>query len=870
MTHINLNSLRIRLMLIVLLAVIPMIVLILYTASEERRNEVVDVQDGVMPLARLIALQEDQLINASHQLMIALSHFPSVVDGNPAACNALFANLKDQHFTRYANFGVANMNGDVFCSAIPLAEPINIADREYFKNAVKAGDFSIGDYLLGRITDKPSLIFGYPIIGEVDKIKGVVYAAMDLEWFTRFEADVTSLLSKGTTLAKIDSDGIVLANDYEHEEILGKSFPIKSVLEAIKTQGKGVVEAIDSHGVPRLYAFRPLGSKIASGEIFVIVGIPKEIAFAEINHVMVRNLSLLGLVALFGLVAVWFSSDRLIFRPTNALVDVTRRLCNGDFGARSGIPFQRGELGHLAHAFDEMAETLQRQENDRKQADQVIRTLAENWQLTFDAIGDAISIIDTEDVILQSNKAMAVLTGKPLHEINGSTHWEVVHYTSEPVDACPITRMRETLRRETRELQRDGRWFSVVADPIINENGDLAGYVHIMSDTTEQKKLGDQFRQAQKMEAVGRLAGGVAHDFNNMLSVIIGYTGLTLANTALPGPLRHNLTEVLNAANRSADITRQLLAFARKQVIEPRVLDLNTAVEGMLKMLRRLIGEDIDLAWLPAAGLGNVNMDPPQVDQILANLCVNARDAIADVGKVTIETANVSFDAAYCAEHAGFVPGDFILLAISDDGCGMDKETINNIFEPFFTTKEVGRGTGLGLSTVYGIVKQSGGFINVYSEPDMGTTFKVYLSRHAGKEETIETKVVTKTPASQGETLLLVEDESSILKLGQKILSELGYIVLAAGTPMDAIQLAQEYTGEIQLLITDVIMPEMNGRELSERLHSLRPDIKTLFMSGYTSDVIAHHGVLEVGVHFLQKPFSMSSLGSKVREALDG
>jgi len=334
-------------------------------------------------------------------------------------------------------------------------------------------------------------------------------------------------------------------------------------------------------------------------------------------------------------------------------------------------------------------------------------------------------------------------------------------------------------------------------------------------------------------------------------------------------PLHADLQEILTAARRSTDITRQLLAFARKQTVAPRVLDLNETLEEMLKMLRQLIGEDIDLAWLPKANLWLVKMDPAQIDQILANLCVNAQDAIAGVGKVTIETDKVTFDAAYCADHAGFVPGEFVLLAVSDNGCGMDKETQDKLFEPFFTTKGVGQGTGLGLATVYGIVKQNDGFINVYSEPEKGTTFKIYLPRHAGETEEISVESVAEIPKGRGETVLVVEDDFSILKLANKILDGLGYNVLIARSPNEAIVLAEEHAGALDILITDVVMPEMNGKELAGRVHALCPDIKTLFMSGYTANVIAHRGVLEEGVNFIQKPFSIKDLAAKVRAVLD-
>ncbi len=385
----------------------------------------------------------------------------------------------------------------------------------------------------------------------------------------------------------------------------------------------------------------------------------------------------------------------------------------------------------------------------------------------------------------------------------------------------------------------------------------------------KQKKLEQQLVHAQKMESVGRLAGGVAHDYNNALTTIMGFTELAMMDAGPTGPIHDDLNQVLKAGRQARDITRQLLAFARKQTIAPVVLNLNPTVDSMLKMLRRLIGEDIDLVWLPGKNLWNVQMDPSQINQILANLCVNARDAIQDVGKVTIETNTVVFDAAYCADHAGFIPGEFVLLAVSDNGCGMDEKIRSQIFEPFFTTKNIDKGTGLGLSTVYGIVKQNNGFINVYSEPGKGTTIKIYLSRHKGKTVDIHRENPEVIPHGRGETILVVEDDQPILKLTEKILSSLGYKVLVAGTPKGAMKQAEEHTGKIYLLVTDVVMPEMNGLELSEQLKLTHPDLKCLFMSGYTANAIAHHGVLDKGVHFIQKPFSKRDLAVMIRRVLD-
>ncbi len=386
----------------------------------------------------------------------------------------------------------------------------------------------------------------------------------------------------------------------------------------------------------------------------------------------------------------------------------------------------------------------------------------------------------------------------------------------------------------------------------------------------EKEKLHFQLLQSQKMESIGRLAGGVAHDFNNMLSVILGHAELAMTQMDPTQPLFGRLQDIRKAAQRSADLTGQLLAFARKQTVAPEILDLNVTMEGMLKMLRRLIGENIDLAWLPGKNLGRVNIDPSQVDQILVNLCVNARDAIADTGRIAIETKMIICDEAWCAEHTGGVPDEYVLLAVSDNGCGMDSETLSYVFEPFFTTKKTGEGTGLGLATVYGIVRQNNGFIDVDSELNQGTTVKIYLPCHKGPDRQVREKGPSETAASGHETILLAEDEPMILDMTTAMLKLQGYNILAAATPGEAIRLAREHAGEIDLLITDVVMPEMNGRDLAKNLLSLYPDIKRLFMSGYTADVIAHHGVLDKGVHFIQKPFSLKDLAAKVRETLDG
>ncbi len=517
---------------------------------------------------------------------------------------------------------------------------------------------------------------------------------------------------------------------------------------------------------------------------------------------------------------------------------------------------------------------LSREIDERKKAVETLKESEKKYRTLFRAMINGFALHEiicdpqgqpVDYRFLEINPAFEKITGLKASEVLGKTVLEILpgieHHWIETYGAVALTGEPAFFTNYAGEMDKH---FEVTA--FRTEPNQFAA---IFADITEKKKLEAQLNQAQKMESIGRLAGGVAHDYNNALGAIIGFTELALDEVASTGPLRNDLNEVLRAAKRAADITRQLLAFARKQTIAPRVFDLNKQVEITLKMLRRLIGEDIDLTWLPGTNPCMVNMDISQIDQILANLCINARDAITGVGKITIETKTVHFTEDYCANHAGYLPGNFILLGVNDNGIGMDKQLLSNIFEPFFTTKDVDKGTGLGLSTVYGIVKQNDGFINVHSEPDRGTTFRIYVPRYKGEQVVTEAKKKMALPPGRGETILLVEDDLSILELTRKMLNGLGYNVLTASTPGEALALAEKNRSKIHLLITDVIMPQMNGRELAERLQRLSPNLRQLFMSGYTADAIAHHGVLEEGLFFIQKPFSREDLSKIVRRVLD-
>jgi PAS domain S-box-containing protein len=511
--------------------------------------------------------------------------------------------------------------------------------------------------------------------------------------------------------------------------------------------------------------------------------------------------------------------------------------------------------------------------SDLKRTEEELRDSKEYLNQIINSIGDPLFVKDSQHRMVLANAAMCAFAGRSAEELIGKTANDYLPKEAaaslwEQEEKVLATGLEFVAEEDISDGQ--GRMHAIMSkkDLLIDKNGNKQ-VIGVLRDITDQKRLQAQFLQAQKMEAIGMLAGGVAHDFNNLLNVINGYTEIMLEEISQEHPMRRDLLQVMDAGKRAAALTVQLLAFSRKQIMQPEILNLNAAIEQMSGMLRRMIGEDIESITMLEPDLGLVHADPTQIQQILLNLAVNARDAMPQGGKLTIETANVHFGEGYVQEHPLAKAGSYVMLAVSDNGIGMDAATQARLFEPFFTTKGKGRGTGLGLSTVYGIVKQSNGFIWVYSELGKGTTFKIYLPRAEGQvKEVLEEN--DEGPRLQGsEVMLIVEDEEALRALTCRVFREHGYQTLEASNGIDALDIAKKHVGIIHMVVTDVVMPAMGGNALVSQLKAARPEIKALFVSGYTDNAIVHHGILDSDVEFLQKPYTAESLLRKAREILD-
>jgi PAS domain S-box-containing protein len=636
-----------------------------------------------------------------------------------------------------------------------------------------------------------------------------------------------------------------------------------------------VAAAAISNGSPRfihpfdaesLAAYQVLDDIYGRPAIIIRVLLPRTIY--EQGHTSLLQFLLLLIAAgfVFGAATLYLLERFVISRIANLTENITQIGASGDLAARLDVP-GHDELAFLGVAINGMLEDLEKSQIERHEGRARLAVILERMP----------AILWTTDKELRYTSSMGAALDSLGVKSGGLTGKTLAEYfqTSDPQHPSIAAHWRALAGEAlTYELQWQKRVFESHVRPLRATDGEIIGVIGVALDITDRKQLVDQLRQSQKLQAVGELAGGVAHDFNNLLMVVKGHAEMLLdrlprGSADRQNPALQNVEQIQQAAERAAALTRQLLAFSRMQVLQPRVLDLNEVVAGMIQMVSRVIGANIELAFLPGANLGRVKADPSQIEQVALNLVVNARDAMPDGGRLTIETSNVQLERDYATQHAVVDPGPYVMLTVSDSGTGMDAATKARIFEPFFTTKSQGRGTGLGLATVYGVVKQSGGYVWVYSELGHGTTFKVYLPMVQAPAEKSAPEKTVQGHEPGTETILFVEDEQSVRELVSEYLSARGYQVLDAADGQQALEIAAAHPGKIQLLITDVVMPRLSGRELAARLTAARPNLKVLYISGYTDDSVFRHGVLQGGMDFLQKPFNLKALAAKLREVLE-
>jgi PAS domain S-box-containing protein len=845
------SSLRVRLLALVLAALVPAAAIIVWADRSQRAPLLAAARHQAHDLARLVSEHHENAVAHARGLLVGLAHRPSLARLDGRACSAELARiLRDDPV--FQNLGAVDASGDMFCSAVPLAGPVNLADREHVRIALDRGAFAVGGYVRSRST--PGLhafSFGGPVRDDAGRIVAVAVAAFDL---ARLQRDLDGLaLPEGAEIVVVDANGVVLTARPSGRARVGERLDARLLRATAAHADPLELDGLD--GVRRVYAFHDIaaGDEIA---MRIAAGLPSAAVHAPLQRITRGSILAFLVVAAFALLLTALTGELLLVRKLEAVVAAARRLASGDPSARTGLAGGGGEIGLLVEAFDEMAASVER--------------LTRQNRLILDAVGEGIVGIGEGGAITFANPFAARALGWLVEEMLGRDAHALFH--GRRGDGAPLAadecRIQAAMRGEGSQQgdevlwRRDGSSFAVefVSTPLVDA-GRAVGAVLVFRDVSERRRLEDRLRHAEKMEAVGQLAGGVAHDFNNLLTAIVSYAALVREALGPAHPTDADLREIEAAATRAAALTRQLLAFSRRQRVAPQVLELRGVVLGLERILRRVLPENVRLdvvAHAPAT----VFADPAQLEVVILNLVVNARDALPNGGTISMRV----FEAEEGGHDVGdgeLPAGPLAILEVRDDGTGMDASTRARIFEPFFTTKPAGKGTGLGLATVYGIVSQAGGEIRVRSEPGRGTDFRVSLPRWSGAESEAPAAAPAK-PALGEERVLVVEDDAAIRALVERALSRAGYRVSAAASADEALGGA----AVPDLLLTDVILPGRNGRELAVELQRRHPGLRVLFTSGYAAQQ-SGEPLVPPGVPFLEKPFAPDELLRRVREVLD-
>ena len=862
-------SIQLRLVLLVVAAGLPALffsVIQARTASSVERD---NAEQRALQLARRIATRVDDHVNTVDALLVSLSRTVRLDVAGGAHNDSLLSSVSRDLGTRFLNLSVATADGWVvgLSNAVgSRARRISVTDRTYFQDAMATRGLGIGKPMIGRVSHEYSLALGRAILGRDGKPIGVVAASTLLDQLSAIL--IPNDLPPGTVVTLTDSDGIVLARTEDADEWIGHDISALATVRNARRSREGVMEMTGADSVTRLSGFAT-ASRVPWQ---VFVGIPSEIALKRV-HEQERDAFALGIVSLLVSLGLAWVLSRAIAGPVRALTDDADAFAAGELSRRTAVRAD-GELGVLAHTFDRMADALERRSGELMASEERYRSL-------FDTLPLPMWVVDRDSThFLAVNQAATDRYGYSREEMLAMTVLEICRPENHDyVRAMLAADRRETLRGMlAQHVTRSGEELDVeISSDDFNYSGRRARLV-VVNDVTERRRTEqallasqEQLRQSQKMEAIGSLAGGIAHDFNNLLTAILGYCDLALEGIPAASTASEDVGEVRRAAHRAAELTHQLLAFSRRQVLKPRVFSLGVAVEQTEKILRRLISENIalDISVCPQQPM--VRADPTQVEQVILNLAVNARDAMPRGGRLRLSTGAVTFDTEHATAGRTLPAGTYAMLAVSDTGTGIAPQVRERLFEPFFTTKPRGQGTGLGLATVYGIMQQSGGGIEVASVPGNGTTFILYfpLAAEAASAEPVAAARRDAKPRGEG-TILLAEDDDAVRAIARETLERAGYRVLAAPDGSSALALASAHEGTIDLLLTDVIMPGMNGRELAATLTCRRPGIRVLFASGYTDNVLEGQDALAPGVALLDKPFTPADLAAKVRDVLAG
>jgi two-component system, cell cycle sensor histidine kinase and response regulator CckA len=841
-----------------LIAVLPALVVIAYVQTLAYRSARQRAIEDALHLGRLAASQQGFIVDEARLVTDTLARLPVLRSNDSRACEELLRSILSGH-PAFIGIGAVDPHGSTVCTS--SGSKFQNSQREWFQRAVLTGTAAVGVFQISPVTGTPSIVVAQPMPGTSGSVERIAFASVDLRHLQRLVSALK--LPPGATLTIVDRNHTVLARSPDSAQWLGKLSPdVPTQLQFVENSEE-VGDAVGRDGISRLYATVPVHAGVAT-DLYVTMSVEHSVAFGEANHLLSQQLWLVAFLSLAAIATGWIGGRTFVLRPLEKLKTSLESLAAGHFGERAEATAVPG-LHELGDAINAMATALETRERERQRSDERYREM-----FMSNLMGAWIAAADGK--LIACNPAFASMFG--FDSVEGTLGMDLVSIYDNPGEREEFLHLLSVTRRvdnrETTFRRPDGKRLHVIqtAVGVFNDAGDLIEIRGYLIDATERKQLEDQLRQSQKLEAVGRLAGGVAHDFNNLLMAILGYCESLLVDPALTRSTRADVEEIHKAGQSAASLTHQLLAFSRRQILQPRVLHLKDVVARVESLLRRVIGEDIVLVKRIDERLGLVRADPGQIEQIMMNLAVNARDAMPNGGDLIIEARNTQLDDTYVAQHPGSSPGPHVMLAITDTGTGMTEEIRARLFEPFFTTKEPGKGTGLGLATVYGIVKQSGGSIWVYSEPDRGTSFKVYLP--------IVTERIAEEPAPAidevkggRETILVVEDQALVRSLIRKTLATYGYVVLEAANGQEALHVLGQHQGAIDLLLSDVVMPIMTGPELVERVRHGYPDMCVMYMSGYTNDTVVLSGGITSGTPFLQKPFTSQAILRAVRSVLD-